>query len=934
MVLCGRRSAVTWRQQPEGFDSPINPEFEQEARLVEQARAGSERAFSALLARYQQPVFRLIYYLVGNEEEARDLTRIALKHALRRMPRVPPGYSIRPWLLRVASLVALDAVREQNLTPEDIVAAIPALQAPQRQTEVIVDADPTLSDTMLLGIQELTANPEATIAEAWDRLPIDVERALIRTLLANMPESDAELLALGVVGQVPTRDLAAIAGTSQRSIRRRIARALILFQSHYQAIHQTALPPPSPAKELPAASPNNVAAIDMARRGFSEATNRLKRSLQGVHTSFGSIETQERLQSLRQEDIPPVGLAGRDPGMTVASSVNEIVVDEIEETIILSASENIIAASTVIMDASPIEENPVDPSTVEVPIIHEIPEAPIVVDAAAVSSNNQSTIVTSLVEVPPIEEAFSAEASPVDETSLVEALPIEDVFAVEAPPAEETSVVGALPIVEAFAVEVSPVEEASIVDVLPSEGNSPIEEVPRVNAASMDVLSVIEAPSLEESIPIAEDLANEDVISETHTSENVIDDHDTIDEMALSADAPVSMDITGEDSLSEPEQPQDLEIEITDEILPASELLLHGDNKQEEQANTMPAPATEEDIESDANPFGEEVVVVDESLAAEPSNDVATLGIDTSETNDGNIAEDHVIEPIQSAILEDTQDLSDKIVEETVELTPLPEEESATSNIETSPTAGAEESIEPINASTEVDDIVKPAALLTSSSDAIPVIENVKSVEDVEIAIVDNNSEPLIMEPVTNEIAVSDFVIPVSPELASDSIIEEAPGSEIAEQEPKDYEIHIPASPLITDAPTTIMPQHDVTVVIHPQQHASDYLARHQGAIQPNIADLGDIVGAQEPHETAMPAQALMPPINGLVTVVPAEPIVLGEVHGHSSEIISDLADLHGLAPGSAANPAASHSQKQQTRRPTRPMPRLDKSLIDPPAEL
>jgi len=105
---------VTWRQQAGNFDSPINPEYEQEARLVDQARAGSERAFSALLARYQQPVFRLIFYLVGDADEARELSRIALKHALTRMPRVPAGYSVRPWLLRVATLVALDVTDESS----------------------------------------------------------------------------------------------------------------------------------------------------------------------------------------------------------------------------------------------------------------------------------------------------------------------------------------------------------------------------------------------------------------------------------------------------------------------------------------------------------------------------------------------------------------------------------------------------------------------------------------------------------------------------------------------------------------------------------------------------------------------------------------------------------------------------------------------------
>ena len=303
---------MTWHQYGGNFDNPINPEYEQEARLVEQSRAGSERAFSALLARYQQPVFRLILYLVGDEDEARDLTRIAIKNALLHMPSVPSGYSIRPWLLRVAVLVALDAVRDRSESPQELIASL-QLPPPQQQVPRIVDADPSESDTMVLGITRLDAlatHPETAIADAWDMLPLDVERELIRRLLAGLPEGDAELLALGVVGQVPTRDLAALAGTSQRSVRRRIARALILFQSRYQGVRTEALPPAPETKELPQRTSSTITAplVDAARRGLAEANNLMKRGIQGVRTGFGSVDAQERLQTLRANKVPPAGV--------------------------------------------------------------------------------------------------------------------------------------------------------------------------------------------------------------------------------------------------------------------------------------------------------------------------------------------------------------------------------------------------------------------------------------------------------------------------------------------------------------------------------------------------------------------------------------------------------------------------------------------------
>ncbi len=380
---------VTWRQHPGGFDNPINPELEQEARLVDQARAGSERAFSALLARYQQPVFRLIFYLVGDADEARTLTRIALKHALSRMPRVPAGYSIRPWLLRVATLVALDSVRERNESPQALIASLQLPDPSPPTTPRIVDADPTLSETMELSITKLEESPDVAIADAWDSLPLEIERELVRRLLATLPESDAELLALGVVGQLPTRDLAALSGTSQRSIRRRIARALILFQSHYQLVRQEALPPapPQELRELPEASISGITALDAARRGINEATERVKRGWRNVRASLGSVEAQEHLQTLRSDEspvpaaAPPRRQPGKQPARPAPPQPDRREVIAAEPTVVLYPEpptvrrDEIVAAETIIAPMEiPIEPTVVKPKDTE--ITREVVEPP------------------------------------------------------------------------------------------------------------------------------------------------------------------------------------------------------------------------------------------------------------------------------------------------------------------------------------------------------------------------------------------------------------------------------------------------------------------------------------------------------------------------------------------------------------------------------
>ncbi len=314
-----------WRNPLSNSDQPINPEFEQEARLVEQARSGSERAFAALLARYQQPVFRLIFYLVGSEVEARELAKAALKHALLHMPRVPAGYSIRPWILRVATLVALDAVRARTETPQQIIAAqlMPPADVPR-----MVDADPLsrgiVSTPALRPSQPLakrSADPGMTRATSWSEIPLDLEQQLVRHLLAGLPDGDAELLALGVVGQVATRDLAALAGTSQRSIRRRIARALIMFQSQYLNVWQSVLPPGTP--------PPRVISSD-ATLLASGIHNRPATPPAASEAAISQV-AQDRLEALRMQDAPSVVLRTSQPLPDVSTFAGALVRAAIEQ---------------------------------------------------------------------------------------------------------------------------------------------------------------------------------------------------------------------------------------------------------------------------------------------------------------------------------------------------------------------------------------------------------------------------------------------------------------------------------------------------------------------------------------------------------------------------------------------------------------------------
>jgi DNA-directed RNA polymerase specialized sigma24 family protein len=73
-----------------------------EAELIAAAQAGDHAAFLDLAAQYQEPLYRLIYALALDEEQAETLAQEALVRAWRTIGSYPTGRRFYPWLFRIA----------------------------------------------------------------------------------------------------------------------------------------------------------------------------------------------------------------------------------------------------------------------------------------------------------------------------------------------------------------------------------------------------------------------------------------------------------------------------------------------------------------------------------------------------------------------------------------------------------------------------------------------------------------------------------------------------------------------------------------------------------------------------------------------------------------------------------------------------------------
>ena len=81
-----------------------------ERALVARVRQGDEAAWTALVRHHQEPVFRLVYLMLGARPDktaaAEDVTQEAFVRAYLKLDQFESGRPLRPWLLAIAANLA------------------------------------------------------------------------------------------------------------------------------------------------------------------------------------------------------------------------------------------------------------------------------------------------------------------------------------------------------------------------------------------------------------------------------------------------------------------------------------------------------------------------------------------------------------------------------------------------------------------------------------------------------------------------------------------------------------------------------------------------------------------------------------------------------------------------------------------------------------
>ena len=85
-----------------------------DVRLMLQVKGGDAAAFTELVMRYQNRLLTVLEHLVGNREQAEDLTQDVFLRVFRARERYTSEAKFSTWLFTIANNVASNALRSRS----------------------------------------------------------------------------------------------------------------------------------------------------------------------------------------------------------------------------------------------------------------------------------------------------------------------------------------------------------------------------------------------------------------------------------------------------------------------------------------------------------------------------------------------------------------------------------------------------------------------------------------------------------------------------------------------------------------------------------------------------------------------------------------------------------------------------------------------------
>lgn len=185
---------------------PPNDAFDlSHARKVELAQTGNDEALTSLIRQYEGEIYGYLGGLMGNSEEARDLTQETLIKVWQKLGSLKDVSSFKPWLYRIARNLAYDQLRQRQ----------------RRKQKVTVQSWDELKED---AVEVCSPNSEEYVTET----------EFLKRALAQIPKNYRDCLLLQDVSGFSQDEVAKLVGIKKESVATYVSSARRELRKIYQ----------------------------------------------------------------------------------------------------------------------------------------------------------------------------------------------------------------------------------------------------------------------------------------------------------------------------------------------------------------------------------------------------------------------------------------------------------------------------------------------------------------------------------------------------------------------------------------------------------------------------------------------------------------------------------------------------------------------------
>jgi RNA polymerase sigma-70 factor (ECF subfamily) len=128
--------------------------MDEDLELINRTAAGEREAFNELVMKYQKPLYRLAYRMVGNHEDASDLLQKAFVKAFTGLRSFERRSSFKTWLYQIAINLAKNVYRDRARIEQTSIDDVVIKRNPRTLENLIKNESRLLLRQALAGLPE------------------------------------------------------------------------------------------------------------------------------------------------------------------------------------------------------------------------------------------------------------------------------------------------------------------------------------------------------------------------------------------------------------------------------------------------------------------------------------------------------------------------------------------------------------------------------------------------------------------------------------------------------------------------------------------------------------------------------------------------------------------------------------------------------------